>query len=128
MKPNLNVNRRRVRKAMTGGCRVFKLGGWVYDPVTKTEVQEEVERYVGPCWMRPRVREPQDVRAGAETVTVTDYEVWLPVDALVPEDGLLVEMMHSIGDTSLIGVRFHVVDAVLDDWQVSRRLICKRHN
>ena len=124
MRPNLGPLRRRVESRMTTGC-VIGTVGWVYDPVTETDVQKVVPKWSGRCWVRPKDRDPGVVTVAGQLLTVNVYDVWLPVDANYG-DAKMIEFTDAPGDPKMVGTRLTIAASALDDWQVARRLVCQR--
>lgn len=129
MDPMLRMHRRDGQKDMSGECEITRPGDGdtTYDPDTRvSEPPGPVEVYEGACEIRPLEQQFRQVAQGGEPVTIHRYMVTVPHDTAV-EDGDLVKVTASEGDSDLAGRFLYVKDVQFDDWQVNRRFVVEEN-
>lgn len=123
MRPQLNVMRRSLKTAMRMTCALERVDGYTDpDPITLEQKPKVVRLWEGPCLLRPMAQVMRKAEAGAQTFTLSDYELLLPTDA-TPDGATQVVILHADGDPALTKAHFSVKGLELDDWGVARRLV-----
>lgn len=100
-----------------------------YDPDTdQITPGTGADLYDGPCLIRPTGGiSGSERQAGEQQVVVGRYTVKIPVGDDVPS-GSLVEIVASKFDPALVGSHLVVIESIVDEWAIARRLLCEEQN
>lgn len=128
--PNPARARRRVRQLMRSTVRVYTPGPFTYDPDLDDYVPgPPTTHYEGPGAVRLAGRIGKVVDVVGDVVAVSGYIVSLPGDSGAPIPDVAttarVEVLTCPDMPYLVGSKFTIKAASVDEFQVERRLLCE---
>lgn len=97
----------------------FDPGTGGYDDPTATTI------YEGPCRVKAATFRALFVEAGERAEVVTQFLVWVPIEAVGIEPNDIVTITAAASDPDAVGHQLHVADVPRGSLMSSRRLVCK---
>lgn len=127
-RPNTAALARRIRSRMTATVMIARPGppGQWNDDTGQYDPSVPIVAYEGRAYVRPTRRLATDVESAGQPMTAYSFDVIVPPEVAPPDLALDTVTVLASGDAALTGTVLTVLSADIDDWHISRLLVCQR--